>query len=121
MKDVGGVSIGADYHVIPEKLTLRAGFLYESGAADEYNYSTFMYDNHKLSPTIGLSYLFGFEKLDLRLDFAFAHVHQLPMTVKHGTFKQYNLVYPEKAVVTNNGEYKSFYDFIGLGVNLMFH
>ncbi len=121
MKDVGGVSIGADYHVIPEKLTLRAGFLYESGAADEHNYSAFMYDNHKFAPTIGLSYNFMFEKLDLRLDFAFAHVHQLPMTVTEGNFKQYNLVYPEKAVVTNNGHYKSFYDFIGLGVNLMFH
>lgn len=116
MKDVGGVSIGADWNVLPNELTLRAGFLYESGSAKEKNYSAFQYDNHKLGPTIGLSYTIAFA----RLDFAFAHIHQLPMDVKHGEFIQYNLVYPEKAVVTNNGKYKSFYDFIGIGVDFMF-
>ena len=117
MKDVGGVSIGADWHVLPKQLTVRAGFLYESGAARDDMYSCFEYDNHKFAPTIGLSYTIDFA----RIDFAFAHVHQLPKTVTNGTFKQYNLVYPEGAAVTNNGKYKSFYDFIGLGVNMTFH
>ncbi|MBQ9395929.1 MAG: outer membrane protein transport protein [Proteobacteria bacterium] len=117
MKDVGGVSIGADWHVLPKQLTVRAGFLYESGSTRDDMYSCFEYDNHKFAPTIGLSYT-----IDLaRIDFAFAHVHQLPKTVTNGTFKQYNLVYPEGAAVTNNGKYKSYYDFIGLGVNLTFH
>ena len=118
MKDVGGVSIGADYHVLPNQLTLRAGFLYESGSAKDKYYSTFLYDNHKFAPTIGLSYYINHM---IRLDFAFAHVHQLPKSVKNGEFIQYNLVYPEKAHATNNGDYKSFYDFIGLGINLTFN
>ena len=117
MKDTMGLALGADYHVLPNVLTLRAGFMYESGAAKDKYYSTFLYDNHKLAPTIGLSYQIN----DLiRLDFAFAHVHQLPKTVKNGEFIQYNLVYPEKAHVTNNGEYRSFYDFIGLGLDFTF-
>ncbi len=116
MKDTGGIAIGADWNILPNQLTLRAGFMYESGAAGDQNYSCFEYDNHKFSPTIGLSYTIDF----VRLDFAFAHVQQLPMNVTNGNFKQYNLVYPEKAVVTNNGKYKSFYDFIGLGVNFNF-
>ena len=117
MKDVGGFSIGADYHILPNVLTLRAGFMYESGAARDENYSVFLYDNHKFAPTIGLSYHIN----DLiRLDFAFAHVHQLPKTVKDGKYIQYNLVYPEKAHATNNGDYKLFYDFIGIGTNFSF-
>lgn len=116
MKDSWGISIGADWHVIPDRLTLRAGFFYESGAARDENYSVFQFDGDKLSPSIGLSVLIDFA----RIDFAFAHVHQLPKTITNGTYKQYNLVYPEHAVATNNGDYKSFYDFIGLGVNFSF-
>lgn len=117
MKDVWGIAIGSDWHILPDTLTLRAGFMYESGAAKDEYYSAFLYDNHKFSPTIGLSYTIAFA----RIDFAFAHVHQLPKTVKNGQFKQYNLVYPEKAHATNNGKYKSFYDFIGIGANFTFH
>ena len=116
LKDTWGISIGADWNILPNELTLRAGFMYESGSAPEAYYSVFSHDNHKFAPTIGFSYTIGFA----RIDFAFAHVHQLPMTVKNGELKQYNIVYPEKAVVTNNGEYKSFYDFIGAGVNFTF-
>ena len=117
MKDTYGVAIGADWNILPDQLTVRAGFMYESGAAGDENYSAFLYDNHKFAPTIGLSYTIAFA----RLDFAYAHVHQLPKTVTNGNHVQYNLVYPEKAVATNNGKYKSYYDFIGLGVNFTFH
>ncbi len=116
MKDTWGIAVGSDWNVLPKKLALRAGFLYESGAARDEYYSAFLYDNHKFGATIGASYTISF----VRLDFAFAHVHQLPKTVTNGQFKQYNLVYPEKAHATNNGDYKSFYDFIGLGANFMF-
>ena len=117
MKDTFGFALGADWNILPNELTVRAGFLYESGAAGDENYSVFLYDNHKFAPTIGLSYTIAFA----RLDFAFAHVHQLPKTVTNGNHKQYNIVYPEKAVATNNGDYHSYYDFIGLGVNFTFH
>lgn len=116
MKDTWGLALGGDWNILPDELTVRAGFLYESGAAHDADYSTFLYDNDKFAGTLGLSYKIAF----VRLDFAFAHVHQLPKTVKNGRFKQYNLVYPEKAHVTNNGKYQSFYDFIGLGANFMF-
>ena len=116
MKDTYGVSVGSDWHILPE-LTLRGGFMYESGAAKDELYSAFLYDNHKLGPTIGLSY--SINRM-LRLDFSFAHIHQLPKTVKNGRFMQYNFVYPEKAHATNNGDYKSFYDFIGIGANFTF-
>lgn len=116
MKDTWGIAIGGDWHVIPERLTLRAGFFYESGAAKDENYSVFQYDAHKFAPSIGLSVHIDFARIDV----AFIHVHQLPKTIKNGSYKQYNLVYPEHAVATNNGQYKSFYDFIGLGVNFSF-
>lgn len=116
MKDTWGIAIGGDWNILPKTLAVRAGMLYESGAAHDDDYSTFMYDNHKIGVTLGASYTISF----VRLDFSFAHVHQLPKTVTHGRFKQYNLVYPEKAHATNNGDYKSFYDFIGIGANFMF-
>ncbi|MBO4349852.1 MAG: outer membrane protein transport protein [Proteobacteria bacterium] len=117
MKDTFGFSVGSDWNVLPDQLTLRAGLMYESGAAKDEYFSSFLYDNHKIAPTIGLSYTIAFA----RIDFAFAHVHQLTKTVTNGQYVQYNLVYPEKAVATNNGKYKLFYDFIGLGANLTFH
>ena len=111
-KDTFGLAIGSDIKIIPN-LTLRTGFLYESGAAPDAYYSVFFADNHKLAPTIGLSYEWNF----IRFDFAFAHVHQLPKNLKNGTLKQYNIVYPEGANITNNGKYKSYFDFIGIGLN----
>ena len=116
MKDTYGIAIGSDWNILPDRLTLRMGFLYESGAAGDQNYSVFLYDNHKFAPTIGASVYLDF----VRLDFSFAHVHQLSKTVTNGNHKQYNLVWPEGAVVTNNGTYKSFYDFIGIGANFTF-
>ena len=116
LKDTWGLSIGADWHILPDRLTLRAGFAYESGASTDENYSVFLYDTHKFIPTIGLSVDVAF----VRLDFYFAHVQQLSKNITQGTFKQYNLVYPEGAIVTNNGKYKTFYDFIGIGANFTF-
>lgn len=116
MKDTWGIAVGGDWNILPRTLAVRAGMLYESGAAHDEDYSAFMYDNHKIGVTLGASYTISF----VRLDFSFAHVHQLPKTVTNGQFKQYNIVYPEKAHATNNGDYKSFYDFIGIGANFMF-
>lgn len=116
MKDVYGVAIGSDWHVLPSLLTLRAGFMYESGSAPDAYYSVFAYDTHKFAPSIGLSLTLDF----VRLDFAFMHVQQLSKRVTAGEYKQYNLVYPEEANVTNNGSYSSFYDFVGLGANFFF-
>ena len=116
LKDTWGLSLGADWHVIPDRLTLRAGFAYESGASSDENYSVFLYDTHKFIPTIGLSVDVSF----VRLDFYFAHVQQLSKDITKGNVKQYNLVYPEGAIVTNNGKYNTFYDFVGLGANFTF-
>ena len=116
LKDTWGISIGSDWHIIPNRLTLRAGFAYESGAASDENYSVFLYDTHKFIPTIGLSVDIAF----VRLDFNFAHVQQISKNITKGTFKQYNLVYPEGAIATNNGKYSTFYDFIGIGANFTF-
>ncbi|MFA5624281.1 MAG: outer membrane protein transport protein [Bradymonadales bacterium] len=116
MKDVFGFSLGADWHIMPRFFTLRAGFMYESGAARDEYYSVFSYDAHKFAPSIGMSLTLDF----VRLDFAFMHVQQISKKIVNGEHKQYNLPYPEQANVTNNGHYSSFYDFIGLGANFFF-
>jgi len=116
LKDTWGISIGSDWHIIPNRLTLRAGFAYESGSSTDENYSVFLYDTDKFIPTIGLSVDVAF----VRLDFSFAHVQQLSKNITNGTYKQYNLVYPEGSIATNNGKYKTFYDFIGLGAVFKF-
>ena len=116
LKDTWGISIGSDWHVIPNRLTLRAGFAYESGATSDEYYSVFLYDTDKFIPTIGLSVDIDF----VRLDFSFAHVQQLSKNITNGTYKQYNLVYPEGAIATNNGKYRTFYDFVGLGAVFKF-
>ncbi len=116
MKDTWGLSLGADWHILPNRFTLRAGFGYESGAAHDEDYSAFLYDTDKFMPTIGFSVDVAF----VRLDFSFVHVQQRSKNITQGTYKQYNLVYPEAALATNNGQYKSFYDLIGLGAVFKF-
>jgi len=40
MKDTWGIAIGGDWNILPKTLAVRAGMLYESGAAHDDDYST---------------------------------------------------------------------------------
>ncbi len=115
MKDTWGLSIGSDVEIIP-LLTLRAGFLFETGAADDKTYSVFLHDAMKFAPSLGLSFHIPYTRIDL----GYMHIFQVNKTITNGTFKQYNLVYPEGAIATNNGKYTSYYDLVGVGVEFSF-
>ena len=116
LRDILGVAIGGDYHLFPF-LTLRAGFMMEQGATPDVTYSVFQHDSSKYAPTVGVTW-----KIDemWRLDFAYTHIFQGARSISNSEVVQINSAYPEGATVVGNGEYRSSYDVVGLGMVLHF-
>jgi len=116
LRDAFGVSLGADWHVFPDALTLRAGFLYEQGATPDERYSTFQADSDKVAPTIGVSAEFG----DFRLDAAYSFMFMLPRDISNSEVEQINPAYEDGAVIVGNGSYEHFVNMFGVGIGYTF-
>lgn len=76
-KDTWSLRLGSDVNVVPDRLTLRAGFFYESPAVpEEYTYVDIL-SFHRFGPSVGLSVKFH----GLELSAAYTYVFQMPVTV----------------------------------------
>lgn len=76
-RDSFTLALGGDYHVLPEKLTVRAGFGYDSAVADAGYTSPDFATGHHLTGGLGASILFGIFELAV----AYNYRHQVPVEV----------------------------------------
>ncbi|MBM4371866.1 MAG: outer membrane protein transport protein [Deltaproteobacteria bacterium] len=84
-RDTLAVKLGADWNVVPDILTLRAGFSYESPSVRRgYEYLD-AFSFHRFSPSAGLTV--SFWKVDLSL--AYSYIYQPPVVVTEGQSRVY--------------------------------
>jgi len=133
--DTIAVRLGGDYNVVPDWLTLRAGFFYETGAEPKgYAYLDVM-SLERISPSAGFTLAhWGFE-----LSAAYTYVWQKPMVVTEEESRVYqqmpagqckapytnpNLCHPEyigkPAAPANAGTYISDYHIITFALSYGF-
>ncbi len=121
--DAGSIRIGGDYHVLPERLTMRAGYLYETSAIPLNSTSVDFPNWGRHAVSVGASVaLFG-----VWLDLAYAH-HFIPSrTVTNSQVVQ--VVAPclttttctdTTPTVVGNGHYTASIDVIGISIRIPF-
>ncbi len=114
--DVFSVHLGGEWHVLPQYLSVRGGFFFETGAIPDETYSMFQIDSDKAAPTVGLSAFFD----GWRVDAAYTHIFQVAREITTSEVSQINPTYNEGATIVANGSYTSGYDIVGLGAGVTF-
>lgn len=119
--DTFSVRLGGDYNVLPERLTLRAGTFFESGAKeDAYAYVDF-FASHRVGGNLGVSVkFFGFD-----ISLSYSYIYEIPFSLSEEDGKIYQQTPsddrdPSTAAVANAGEYNSHYHFGSVAVSYTF-
>jgi len=76
-RDSFTLALGGDYHLLPEKFTVRAGLGYDSAVADAGYTTPDFATGHHLTGGLGASFFFGI----LELAVAYNYRHQIPVRV----------------------------------------
>ena len=114
-----GLAAGAEWEAIGERLHVRAGLFYDSGAVPDHTLSVAWLDSHKVGIAAGLSV----ELWRFAFDLAYAHVFFLPRTVEDSVVRQLNPLEPQEPEllsVVGNGRYESGLDLLALTVRAAF-
>jgi long-chain fatty acid transport protein len=108
------VRLGAEYLFSRLPLVIRAGYIFEQGAASGAAMSVSGLDGNKHLVTVGAGYSVG----GYRFDFYFAHAIQSTNVVdwKESLAKQINPINPGGAATIGGGSYTMSYSLVGLGV-----
>jgi long-chain fatty acid transport protein len=134
-KDTWSARLGGDFHVVPDHLTLRAGFFYESAASDPaYTYIDLL-AFHRFGPSAG----FSFDWAGFDLSAAYTYVFQMPVVVSESESRQYQQApgspckppytdpnmcnshyFGMPAAPSNAGVYLSDYHLLSVGVQYRF-
>lgn len=101
---------GGSAIILPQRLTVHAGYTYETAASPDKTHSVFFPDANK--HVVGIGFTFQWKKMSF--DLSYAHVFTETRHIKDSEYKQINLISPEGAVVIGNGIYRTSYDIIGL-------
>ncbi len=112
------LSLGSDYQVIPDVLTLRAGINLEQAAIPVHRLSNFQIDTDKVMPTFGLSW--AIPNSPVILDFAYAHVFFVDEEVTNSQVTQINPTFEDGAITVGNGFYQASADLVGLSIEAAF-
>lgn len=129
-RDAFGLRVGGDLHVMPQWLTLRAGGLFETGAADP------AYANVDFAPfqRFGVSTGLTSRWRGVALSFAYMHIFQADVTVSESDAKLLQHRPSElcssdetfcdgdyggaTAPAANSGVFKSGYDILSVGLSV---
>ena len=117
-RDTFTVRLGGEYTFARFPLALRAGYIFESGAAAGAQMSVMAIDNHKHLLTLGLGYTVGGYRLDAM--FARSFSGTAVVDFRESSALQVNPINPKGAVGVGGGSYKAAYSLIGLGVSKSF-
>ena len=117
--DAWSIRFGSDIEILPNRLTGRLGYYYETSAIPTQSLNVSAVDMAKHGFTLGLSAKFGWFGFSV----AYAHVQLETATVTTSTSRQINLTYiafdmPNSAPTVGSGIYKSGYDILSFGVSV---
>jgi len=115
-KDQLTLHLGGDAHVIPERLTLRAGASYETRGIEASNLSVDFMPLERLGLHGGATLRVG----DLDVSVAYAHIFQETVTVGTGEAQYHALAASGTGPVVNAGRYAASYDVISAGLSYRF-
>ncbi len=116
-QDTYSVRLGGDFKV-NDKLTLRAGYNFETGAIPDAYFSVFSPDSNKHTFAAGMTWAFEHWSLDASA----AYYMFVDRHITHSKMRQINPTDAdhELATVVGNGDYSSHYLVFGMGVNYAF-
>jgi long-subunit fatty acid transport protein len=117
-QDTWAVSLGSDFVVLPERLTVRAGVLWEQGAIPDRRFSVFQWDADKIAPSIGVSV--HVPEARLTIDAAYSHFFFTDMHISNSLVEQINPTFEQGAVIVGNGSYAAAVDVFGIGIEAAF-
>lgn len=114
-----GVAAAVEWETIADRLHLRLGILYDSGAIPDHTLSVAWVDSHKVALSFGLTV----EVWRFAFDLGYAHLFFVPRTVDNSVVRQINPLEPRQEELTNvvgNGRYESAIDVVALTVRAHF-
>ena len=116
MQDTHSLHVGGEYDVLPKRLTVRAGYLYESSAVPDAYLSVITPDGDKHLLAIGGAVRLG----SWRLDVAYGHFFQADRYIRNSKSLQLNPIEPSIVVAVGNGLYAVSSDVLSLGFEKRF-
>jgi long-chain fatty acid transport protein len=113
------LALGAEWEALPQRLRVRGGAYYDSGAVPDHTLSVAWVDSNKVGLSLGLSVEFW----KMGLDLAYSHVFFLPRKINDSEVTQINPIRPEEpelAAIVGNGTYRSSLDVIAASLRAQF-
>ena len=116
MQDVFSAHVGGELDLLDRRLTLRAGYRFESSAVPDATLTVLTPDGDKHLVSLGASVRFA----KVRLDVAYGHWFQPDRTVTASRSLQLNPIQPSLAVPVGNGTYRVSTDVLSVGIEARF-
>jgi len=111
MNGVFAAHLGGELDVLPHRLTLRAGYLFESAAMPSQTLSVLTPDGDKHLLSLGVALRLG----RFRIDAAYGHFFQGDRSVSDSRSYQLNPIQPSILVPVGNGTYQVATDVLSIG------
>lgn len=116
-EDSLSVRLGGDHQVVPGRVWLRAGAMWEQTAIPSKSLSVAQIDMDKM--VLGLGGTYKVSEV-LKLDVGYSHVFYFGGDVTDSVVEQLNPTNPEGAIVVGNGRYEASGDLFGIGARFNF-
>jgi long-chain fatty acid transport protein len=114
LRDTFTVRLGGEYFFRRFPLVLRAGYIFERGAATDEYASVLAVDNDKHVVTLGAGYAISGYRVDLVFARSFSGVRRVDFRASQT--RQVNPINPTGAVPVGGGAYDTAFTLLGLGV-----
>lgn len=116
MQGVFSLHIGGEFEAIKNRLSVLAGYMYETSGIPDETLTVLTPDGEKHLLSLGVAVRIG----KVRLDLSYGHVFQADRTVTNSRSMQLAPMQPSIAVPVGNGTYKVANDVIAVGVEARF-
>lgn len=113
LKDTFAIHAGGEWQAIPDKLVVRAGYLFETSATPDRTASVLAPDGVHNLLTAGVGVPFR----GMRFDIGYGHLFTSERNVSDSEAMQVNPIQPALSVAVGNGRYTVATDIISAGVD----
>ncbi len=116
LRDTVAVHLGGEFEVLPSRLTLRGGYLFETSATPDETLSVLAPDGIRNLVTLG----FGVRVGPVRIDLGYGHLFTTERTVTNSRAAQIDPIAPSMVVAVGNGRYQVATDILSVGLDARF-